>query len=446
MPDDRPLTRPGDTQPRFLRARTGLRFRVVLALLTVALIISSVFIVASLGTLDELEMELLDRRVDNELLEFAAAYEYDPDMPLLTWGGLERYVVRGGADGRVVVDGGVPPVLQEVIPGEPETIRLDGRTVLAGAVDVDPDRLYVTIDLEPVIALERRVQLLTAAGLIVALLVATVAALALGTAVTRPITALARSVAALNPPDRLRCEELQGGSREVRAIADAFDQFLERLDAFVAREQAFTEDASHELRTPLAIILNAAELLYANPELEHGARQRLQRILRAVEQMQATIDALLFLARESDLPDDAVCDMQDVIADAVEMLAAQARARGVTIRRDDVEETLVHAPGAIARSVVQNLVSNAIAHAEGGEARIRLRDRMLTVEDSGVGIAEEELAHIFERRYRGSGSAGQGIGLHLVKRICERLGWSIEADSHVGQGARFRIRFGITAR
>jgi signal transduction histidine kinase len=90
--------------------------------------------------------------------------------------------------------------------------------------------------------------------------------------------------------------------------------------------------------------------------------------------------------------------------------------------------------------VVNNLLLNAVNFTQSGSVNVKLTPGELTVRDTGIGIPPQDLSRIFERRYRGSQSRGLGLGLYLVSRICERLGWVIETESAEGQGTTFRIR------
>ena len=88
-----------------------------------------------------------------------------------------------------------------------------------------------------------------------------------------------------------------------------------------------------------------------------------------------------------------------------------------------------------------NLLKNAVAYTDRGEIRVRYADGVLAVSDTGVGIPPVELPRIFERAFRGANAraGGTGIGLAIVKRIADRFGWQIDAESAPGRGTTFRI-------
>jgi signal transduction histidine kinase len=91
--------------------------------------------------------------------------------------------------------------------------------------------------------------------------------------------------------------------------------------------------------------------------------------------------------------------------------------------------------------VVGNLIRNALFNTKSGIVLVRLEAERLIVRDTGVGMRPEELARALERYYKGASSAGAGVGLSLVKRICDRHGWSISLESQEGQGTTAEIDF-----
>jgi signal transduction histidine kinase len=417
-----------------LRTQSGLRLRFTAALFVVVTVIAAGFVYAVHAVVDHLEYSLLDFRLENELREFVAAYSYDPEMPLIAWGGLQRYVASAEQPD-------VPLPLQGLAEGAVERVELNGARVLAGRQDVDDSRLYVTLDVAPVEALEQRVLATMWATLALGYGLALVMALGLATLVTHPVSALARHVEKLDPRDRGPRLSAAFQGREVGVIAEAFDRFLGRMDAFVAREQAFTEDASHELRTPLSVILSSTQLLMERADLPPGADVKLRRIARAGEQMQSLIHALLFLAREDEPAREQHCDVGDVVREAMDACADLPEARGITLACGTVESCRVGAPEGITRCVVNNLLLNALTHTNRGRVDLSLAGGVLVVQDAGTGIPPQDLSRIFERRFRGAHSRGLGLGLYLVKRICDRLGWRIDVGSATTGGARFEVDF-----
>ena len=93
--------------------------------------------------------------------------------------------------------------------------------------------------------------------------------------------------------------------------------------------------------------------------------------------------------------------------------------------------------------VIGNLIRNALFHTKTGSVVLTVEAEQLTVQDTGVGMRPEELERALERYYKGASSAGAGVGLSLVKRICDRYGWRISLDSKEGQGTSAMIDFSV---
>jgi signal transduction histidine kinase len=229
---------------------------------------------------------------------------------------------------------------------------------------------------------------------------------------------------------------------ELGALATAFDRYLGRLRAFIERERAFTADVSHELRTPLAVIQGAAEIEAENPDLSPRQRQRALRIQRAAQEMAEIITALLALAREEGGPvAQDLCPLAEVVRNGAERYRHLIAQRPVELVVEVAAEPRVPADRALVRIVVANLIRNALEHTDQGQVLIRLEEGRLLVRDTGRGIAAAQLSRLFQRHYKGSASQGEGIGLSLTKRICDRYGWEIEVESEEGRGTEVRLLF-----
>ncbi len=149
----------------------------------------------------------------------------------------------------------------------------------------------------------------------------------------------------------------------------------------------------------------------------------------------------MLLAREGTPPNDETCDAGRIAAACIERYRSLAASRGTVLRLFAPATVELKASPALFRIVITNLVHNAVAHTRDGEIAVSLDATALTVRDSGSGIRDEALGRVFERHYRGPESAGAGIGLSLVKRICERLGWSIGLRSDPLRGTTATLHF-----
>ncbi len=416
-----------------MRFSWSLRTRFLLAICVLVVVLCSGFAVAVHQFIELLEDEMLNRTLVRQMQQFKLDVASRPELAPPSAGGLSGFIIRSPADKAVL-----PAELTELSPGVHEDVMLRGRVYYVAVDNAGPVRLYLLLDTERVEVLEGDVVWVAFLVGLVALGLAAVVGVALSRAVMRPVTALANDVAHLDPSRRNERLKNRFANREVGVIAAAFDDYMERLERVLEREQAFTEDASHELRTPLAIISSAAELLSEEPGLSAAGQERVLRIRRASAQMQSLIEALLFLARGEIAGSSPPCALDKIVKEAVDLVAASASARSVELLVD-TESVVVNGSPVMIACVVNNLLLNAVNFTQNGVIEIKLTDAQLSVRDTGIGIPPRDLARIFERRYRGAQSRGLGLGLYLVSRICGRLGWGIETESSEGSGTTFRI-------
>ncbi|MFY8135273.1 MAG: sensor histidine kinase, partial [Aquimonas sp.] len=230
---------------------------------------------------------------------------------------------------------------------------------------------------------------------------------------------------------------------EVGQLASALDDYAEQLTERVTRDREFNADVSHELRTPLAVIRGAAELLQSQPDLNDKTRQRLQRIERAVQQCTDLITALLMLSRGE--RGSGVTDVRKLAEQLAEANRVNIGAKPIEVVVEGQQGVLVDAPEAIVAVALGNLIVNAFKYTREGEIRISVLGDRVEVRDTGPGIPEDEAAKLFERGYRGSsseGSKGGGIGLAIVRRLCELYEWKVSLAPRADrQGAIATLEF-----
>lgn len=263
--------------------------------------------------------------------------------------------------------------------------------------------------------------------------------------VVRPIKDLAQQVKETKPGEASEPLAHSFADDEVGDLAAAFDAYQGRLMAFVTREREFTADASHELRSPLAVIRATAEGMLSNQALPARFLPKIKRIMRAAETMADTLEVLLWLAREK--ADDLLLDNRTDLASELERLVLDQRenlaGRSISIDLELKARPELMTPPAAAVMVVDNLLRNALAHTIEGRVGVVLEEERLLIEDTGPGIAPEDLHRVFERGRRGSNinTIGRGLGLAIASRLCERFGWSLSLENVVSGGVRAEWRF-----
>jgi signal transduction histidine kinase len=213
----------------------------------------------------------------------------------------------------------------------------------------------------------------------------------------------------------------------------------------VQRDREFNADVSHELRTPLAVIASTTELLQASPDLAGKPRERLHRIERAVRQSTELIDALLLLSRrERQAPTDGeTTDVARVVEQVVDTQRPHVANKPVSVRVEVEQPLEAAAPSSVVSVALGNLIGNAFKYTQSGEVIVTVGHGRVTVEDTGPGINPEDAEKLFERGVRGTTvGKGGGLGLAIVRRLCELYGWKVSLAPRPQGGATATIEFG----
>jgi signal transduction histidine kinase len=421
-----------------MHRRHSLRLRVAIAFALfgglVSLLLAAGLFVAS----HDLGQRLIDETLRAELDDYTARRSRNPlSLPPATVT-LRGYVVAPGG----ALDG-LPEAMRRLPTGRHD-IALGGAPFRISVMEAQGTRYFMAFNESQQRERERIFIAYLVAGVLIMILLSAAGGLWLAGRVIAPVTTLARQVARASPEDPPRPEADNDGPKdELGELRRTFDAYLYRLHAFVDRERAFTADVSHELRTPVAVIQGAVELLQDDPDLTERQRTRLARIERVAGDMAELIRALLLMAREENAEASAEvrCSAADVVRDCVERHRHLIGARNTRVRLEILADPSLPAEPTLLSIIVGNLVRNAFAHTEAGQVSIRLEAGRLNVSDTGVGIKSEEISRIFQRYHKGAASQGQGIGLSLVKRICDRYGWTISIESGEGQGTEASLVF-----
>ncbi len=218
---------------------------------------------------------------------------------------------------------------------------------------------------------------------------------------------------------------------------------LRPAEEMVGRLEQFTQDASHELRTPLATLSSSLDLALRTERHREG----LLSAKEDVRELSVLIERLLELARlDRHLLRTQRLDLSSLAHATAEEFSAAAAAKRVEIRTSIVPEVRANGDPTLIRQVLRNLVGNAVkfTRPEGGWVSIGLTRKELVVEDSGIGMAPEVTGRIFDRFYQAEAArsaGGFGLGLALVKRICDLHGWPVTVESEEGKGTVFRVKF-----
>lgn len=271
----------------------------------------------------------------------------------------------------------------------------------------------------------------------------------LATRALRPVTDIslaATRISAGNLSERINVEDTDS---ELGQLAKLLNATFGRLDAAFAQQKQFTADAAHELRTPLAVIISETQTTLARPRNADEYRETVEACLETAQRMRALTHSLLELARfdaGQESMQKAPFDLTETVQSCVELLEPLARERGIQIRTD-LRPATINGDRDRILQVITNLLSNAIHYnKDNGKIDVALREGILTIADTGQGISETDLPHIFERFYRAdqsrSRSSGRsGLGLAISKAILDAHQAQIKVASKPGEGTTFMIRF-----
>ena len=270
------------------------------------------------------------------------------------------------------------------------------------------------------------------------------------------LTGLARRISAEDLSQRL---DLKLPDDEVGRLARTFDEMIARLDAAFRRQREFTADASHELRTPLTAIKGQVEVALGKPRDVASYREVLQVVNEEVDRMIRLVGSLLTLARadagQIPIASGAV-NLPELVAAAVEQVRPAMERRDVELHLEPGAAVTLGADEDLLLQLLLNLLDNAGKYTpSGGRVTVGWAvgdgQAEVWVRDTGVGIAPEDLPHIFDRFYRvdkarSRAEGGSGLGLSICRWIAGAHGGSITVESAPGEGTAFVVKLPVGAR
>jgi len=265
------------------------------------------------------------------------------------------------------------------------------------------------------------------------------------------IATTARRIADGNLAERIRVLD-SDADNELGRLAHVLNSTFERLDAAFAQQRQFTADASHELRTPISVIIAEAQTTLARERSASEYRETVETCLDAAQQMRRLTQSLLELARfdagQARL-DPTAFDLSERLQACADLIRPLADQRHITLETD-LPALEAHGDPDRLCQVFTNLLSNAVHYnVEGGRIHLAARSEgdaiVVTVTDTGMGIAADDIPHIFERFYRAdksrSNAGGRsGLGLAICKAIVDAHQGSFEVQSQPGHGSTFTVR------
>ena len=339
---------------------------------------------------------------------------------------------------------------------------LDGEeyAALCAAAMMDDDQLIGAVLLStPVTELRMAIQTVEKQLMTVFIVVAaaaSIAALIFAVTLTAPIKALNRTIRRMGKGD-LSARVHVRASGELKALADSYNAMAEKIENFDQSRSQFVQNASHELKTPLATMKILLETLIYQPDMPADLRAEfMQDMNHEIDRLSGIITDLLTLTQMDEKSAALRMDRVNLSALCEDTLHAHQVAADkakLTLQGDIESEVFLQGDESKLSQVVYNLIDNAVKYTPaGGLVAVTLtadsREAVLIVRDTGIGIPEQDVAHIFDRFYRvdkarSRATGGTGLGLSIVRQMVQLHGGEITVTSAANEGSVFTVTLPI---
>ena len=270
---------------------------------------------------------------------------------------------------------------------------------------------------------------------------------------TRPIAELTSAIRRMGTQGYVRVNVK--GSSEITELGQAFNRMSERIEEHDRTRNEFVANASHELKTPLATMKLLSEtILYQDDPDPALMKEFFGDINHEVDRLTCIVSELLKLVQEDSSAGGLNFEtirLDNLVRGVCGRLAALAENKNITLTTN-LEPVEMQGDGMRLEQIVVNLVENAIKYTDEGSVQVSVADEgewaVFTVKDTGIGIPEESIEHLFERFYRvdkarSRSTGGTGLGLSITEKLVSLHGGSIEVKSKPGEGSTFTVQLPI---
>ena len=417
--------------------RLDLARQITIGLLVYGVLLSIALFAHGLLVNERAERRIWEAMLDTSMTDLLERRRHDPRFQWHNNGKLDLYVLDG--------DDGVPDVLRTLRPGLHDNVFFGANEWVVLVREEDGRRLALALDIDGFEAGEWDLVKPVIVSSVAFMLVLAITIHFGARLLAHPLRDMADRIGRLAPDRRgQRIRIPTRASSELEVIAGALNDYLERNERFVERERAFIDIASHELRTPVAVIRSAAHLAASVPGLPAQAALQIDRIGRTTRDMEELVSMLLVLAKDPArvrLTAEHVA-LDEMLPGIVEDHRHLCADKALELHVAPLPPCRILAPEAVVRVAVGNLLRNAIEHSDRGRILIGIEaSQRVVIADPGHGMTPEEIGALYARLARG-GVHGAGLGLALIARISEHLGWTLDIDSDPKRGTTVRLDFG----
>jgi signal transduction histidine kinase len=240
---------------------------------------------------------------------------------------------------------------------------------------------------------------------------------------------------------------------ELYVVSQTINNLLDRLEKTIEREKQFTSDASHELRTPLAVIKGTLEVLIRKPRDTQEYHDKINFCILEVDRINNLVDQLLLLTRfenqRKSLKNENF-SLNQIIEEVLIRFQSKSEWSEITFIKDYSGVFVINSDSHLLTIIINNLISNAIKYSLS-DAKVTLsiykdnENTVLEIKDNGIGISASEITKVFDSFYRTTNSIeypevkGIGLGLSIVKRLCDLLSIKVEISSELNHGTTLKL-------
>lgn len=291
---------------------------------------------------------------------------------------------------------------------------------------------------------EKMINSLTLITLFIFTVVSFLFSRSLANRIIQPVVNLADKMPALTV-ENLHETQLDYPDDEIGKLVKVIYDHVNTLNSYLQREKWFTGDISHELRTPMMVISSSVELLESASISDDQKTQLYHKIAVAIENVNELINTFLMLARKKDDNnlENASCDLVELTHNVIESVKPLIEEKKIRFKVHP-EKPAIHQINSMLFSIVlTNLIKNSIAHIDEGEISVVLEQDSVVIKDTGKGLPAivKQFINSDDITSTSRNNSHLGLGLSIVKRICERQQWGVIAYDNEEGGASFMIKF-----
>lgn len=267
----------------------------------------------------------------------------------------------------------------------------------------------------------------------------------------RKIAEAARRVADGDFTVRIHPFRKDGKKDEIEVLVEDFNTMIEELGTIETLKTDFIANVSHEIKSPLSVIQSYATAIQddtLSPEERHEYSKTIVEASKRLSELVTNILRLSKLENQEIIPISEPYALGEQLYDCIIENEELGEKKGITFIGDGINEVSVNYDKALLELVWNNLITNAIKFTDsGGEVTLTLKEEsgyaVVTINDTGCGMSEGTMEHIFDKFYQGDTShatEGNGLGLSLVKKVIDILGGQISVVSRINEGTTFTVK------